>query len=118
MLLGNYNGTPSIVTPLQGIKNKLDNHAAVSYEQGCDLVEENAVINNIPPEVFSITHNQVYIRNISGIQILQHSLFFHETNLLNHTNWFYGSRQPSFDGAADLQSIRWTGTLTPSETCM
>ena len=90
----------------------------MSYEQGCDLVEENAVINNIPPEVFSYNAQPglytEYFRDTDPTA----QPFFSRTNLLNHTNWFYGSRQPSFDGAADLQSIRWTGTLTPSETGM
>jgi beta-glucosidase len=117
MLLGNYNGTPSkYVTPLQGIKNKMTSAANVVYEQGCDLVEENTVVSNIPPDVFSYnTQHGLYTEYFKD-KDLKSKPFFSRITLLNNTNWFYSSRQPSFEGTSEIQSIRWTGTLRPSET--
>ena len=38
VLLGNYNGTPSVaVTPLQGIRARAGAHTEVRYAQGCEL---------------------------------------------------------------------------------
>ena len=40
-VLGNYNGIPSeIVSALQGIKNKLGNNTVVTYERGCNFVND------------------------------------------------------------------------------
>jgi len=117
MLLGNYNGTPShYVTPLQGIKNKMTGAAEVTFEQGCDLVEEGAIVNNIPPDVFRYkTQPGLYIEYFKD-KDLKSEPYFSRVNLVNYTNWFYGARLPSFEGASDIQSIRWTGTLQPAET--
>jgi beta-glucosidase len=117
MLLGNYNGTPShYVTPLQGIKNKMTGAAEVTFEQGCDLVEEGAIVNNIPPDVFRYkTQPGLYIEYFKD-KDLKSEPYFSRVNLVNNTNWFYGARLPSFEGASDIQSIRWTGTLQPAET--
>jgi beta-glucosidase len=117
MLLGNYNGTPSkYVTPLQGIRNKMAGAADVVYEQGCDLVEENTVASNIPPDVFSYHTQPGLYTEYFKEKDLKSKPFFSRITRLNHTNWFYSSRLPSFEGASDIQSIRWTGTLRPSET--
>jgi beta-glucosidase len=117
MLLGNYNGTPSkYVTPLQGIKNKMVGTADVVYEQGCDLVEENTVVSNIPPDVFSYNTQPGLYTEYFKDKDLKSKPFFSRVNLLNNTNWFYSSRQPSFEGTSEIQSIRWTGNIQPSET--
>ena len=97
MLLGNYNGTPSqYVTPLQGLKNKMAGATNVIYEQGCDLVEDSTVVNNIPPDVFSyITQPGLYIEYFKNKE-LKSEPFFTRVNPVNNTNWFYGARLPSF----------------------
>ena len=54
VLLGNYNGTPSkFVTLLKGIESKVSKQTQVVYEQGCDLVGEEAIYNLVPAAAFS-----------------------------------------------------------------
>lgn len=53
VLLGNYNGFPSIaVTPLEGIQKKLKSKTKIYYETGCDIIEgmPNSVV--IPENYF------------------------------------------------------------------
>jgi beta-glucosidase len=117
MLLGNYNGTPShYITPLQGIKNKIADASKVVFEQGCDLIDEHAVVTHIPPDVFYY-HSQpgLFIEYFKD-KNLKGDPFFTRVNPVNFTNWFYGSRLPSFEGLSDIQAVRWTGTLQPPET--
>ena len=117
MLLGNYNGTPSrYVTPLQGIKNKMTDATEVIYEQGCDLVEEGAVINHIPPEVFSYKKQPGLYTEYFRDKDLKSEPYFIRVSLINNTNWYYGARLPSFEGMSDIQSIRWTGSIQTPET--
>ena len=117
MLLGNYNGTPShYVTPLQGLKNKMADASEVIYEQGCDLIEKGTVVNNIPPDVFKYNSQPGLQTEYFRDKDLKSEPFFTRVNLVNNTNWFYGARLPSFEGASDIQSIRWTGNIQPSET--
>ncbi|MGD1044595.1 MAG: glycoside hydrolase family 3 C-terminal domain-containing protein [Bacteroidota bacterium] len=117
MLLGNYNGTPSkFVTPLQGVLNKVTDSTNVVYEQGCDLVEENAVVNNIPFNVFSFNTQTGLQTEYFKNNDLKGDAFFTRINPLNNTNWIYGAKLPSFQGLSDLQSVRWSGTIQAPET--
>ncbi len=117
VLLGNYHGTPSkYVTPLQGIKNKVGNSIKVLYEQGCDIVEEGAVINNIPPKVFSVDNQPGIFIEYFKDKELKSEPIFSRINLINHTNWCYGSKIPSFEGMSEIQAIRWSGNINPPET--
>jgi beta-glucosidase len=50
VLLGNYNGTPSkYVTPLEGIRNAVDEDVKVYYSQGCDLTTPKGNEWGFPP---------------------------------------------------------------------
>jgi beta-glucosidase len=51
MLLGNYNGFPADpVTPLRGIREKLDGLSDVIYARGCEIVSSSALKNDTSTE--------------------------------------------------------------------
>ena len=116
MLLGNYSGTPSkYVTPLEGIKNKISGSAEVVYEQGCDLIEEETIINNLTSGIVNVDGEPglkaEYFRNKN----LEGNPFFTKIDLLDNSNWIYGTRIPNLNRESEF-SIRWSGKLLVTET--
>ena len=118
MLLGNYNGTPSkYVTPLQGIKNKVENNTEVVYEIGCNLVEEGSVIHNLTSDILSAEQGHLETGWRSGLKAeyfknknLEGEPFFTKTDPIDNPNWIYGTRIPNLWGEPEY-SIRWSGFL-------
>jgi beta-glucosidase len=114
MLLGNYNGTPSkYVTPLQGIKDICGDSIAVTYEPGCNLVEEGIVRNTLAPEMLYTDDTSggltaEYFKDMN----LQGKPFLTRVNQMSNANWIYGARTPAFTGAYDFGSIRWSGDIS------
>ncbi len=111
MLLGNYHGTPSkYITPLRGIKNKVQDQTEVIFEQGCDLIREETIINNLSSEVLSTDGKPglraEYYRNIS----FEGQPFFTRIDPLNHENWIYGTRTPNLRKESKY-AIRWEGSI-------
>jgi beta-glucosidase len=107
VLLGNYNGQPSIsVTPLEGIIKKLPN-AKILYSQGIyptgvfnEPVAEGA-LTNLRAEYFNnreLKGPPALVRNDQQINF----------------NW--GSLSPAKEVGEDNFSVRWTGKLTAPET--
>ncbi len=112
MLLGNYNGTPSkYVTPLQGIRNKVSGSTEVVYEPGCDLIEKRAVTNNVLMEMVSVDGHPGLKAEYFKNRELQGEPFFTRVDPIASSNWVSGARTPAFPGAADVSSIRWSGSL-------
>ena len=61
-VLGNYNGTPStIVTPLQGIRNKLGTRAQILYEKGVNYTNDSLFQS-------TSTSNQFFWQGLKGFQ--------------------------------------------------
>jgi beta-glucosidase len=113
MLLGNYNGTPSsYVTPLQGIQNKIGRNAEVVYDPGCDLIKEGAVVHYASSKILTVNGNPGLKAEYFKNRDLQGEPFFTRVDPLVSPNWIWGARVPSFRGAFELASIRWSGTLT------
>ncbi len=118
MLLGNYNGTPSkYVTPLQGIKNKVNelnkNGSSINvvYEPGCNLVREGNVIQYFNEEMFNTEGKPglkvEYFKNKN----LKGNPFFSRVDHIIGANWIYSTKRPSFNGYSDISSVRWNGSI-------
>jgi Beta-glucosidase-related glycosidases len=117
MLLGNYNGTPSkYVTPVQGLKNRVTGSTKVFYEQGCDLVEEGSIINDVPPDVFSFGTQAGLQAEYFKNKNLQGDPMFTRINPVSSSNWIWGAKVPSFHGSSDFSSLRWSGSIQTPET--
>jgi beta-glucosidase len=116
MLLGNYHGTPSkYVTPLRGIKNKVSNQTEVVYENGCDLIKEGTIINNLSSEIVRVEGNTglkaEYFKNIK----LEGEPFFTRIDPIDNSNWIYGTRTPNLRREPQY-SIRWSGAIKAPAT--
>lgn len=116
MLLGNYHGTPSqYVTPLRGIQNKVGRSTEVIYANGCDLIEEKTIINNLSAENLSSADktglHAEYFRNTN----LEGEPFFTKNDPIDNANWIYGTRLPNLRREPAF-SIRWSGAFTAPET--
>jgi beta-glucosidase len=117
MLLGNYNGTPSkYVTPLQGIRDKVAGNTEVVYEPGCDLIEKGAVTKNVLTEMVSVGGRPGLKAEYFKNRELQGEPFFTRVDPIASPNWISGARIPAFPGAADVSSIRWSGTIKVPST--
>ena len=123
MLLGNYNGTPSkYVTPLEGIKNKVGNKTKVTYEIGCNLVEEGTVIHNLSSEILSAEAGHLDAGWRSGLKAeyfrnkeLKGEPFYTRIDPIDNANWIYGTRIPNLWIEPEY-SIRWSGFLIAPAT--
>ena len=116
MLLGNYNGTPSkYVTPLQGIKNKVSGNTEVVYEQGCDLINEDDIINNLSSEILNTEGKQGLKAEYFNNANLEGEPYYSRIDPIDNSNWIYGTRIPNLRGKSDY-SIRWSGILQVPET--
>ena len=112
-LLGNYNGTPSkYVTPLQGIRNKAGAGTEVQYEPGCDIIDAGGIVHSLSSDI-------ARAGAIPGLKVeffkngdLAGEPFFTRVDPLTISNWFYGSQIPSFSGSSEIQSIKWSGTIS------
>ena len=119
MLLGNYNGTPSkYVTPLQGIKNKINGlnktgrSIKVVYDPGCNLVEEGNVIQYFNEDMFSFEGKSgLHVEFFKNNNINEKS-FYSRVDHITGPNWIYSTKRPSFKGYEDVASARWSGILT------
>ena len=112
VLLGNYYGIPSkFVTPLKGIENKVSPRTKIVYEQGCNLVEEGAVLELVPSSVLS-AHGQPGLKaEYFNNRNLEGTPFFTRTDPVVNSNWMKVEKVPGL-GSTNF-SIRWTGTIKP-----
>src|SRR5579884_2145973 len=118
-LLGNYNGTPPhIVTPLQGIRNKFENRATVTFAQGSVYAESSTAL--IPSDVLTPANGN------SG----EHGLFaeyfnndnFQGTPALSRVEprgyFVWAMHDPAVIRVlpSPTFSVRWTAVLHPTAT--
>lgn len=116
-LLGNYNGTPSkYVTPFQGIRTKAGAGTEVVYEPGCDVIDAGGIVNSLTSDIVRIGNEHGLKAEFFKNGDLAGEPFFTRVDPLSNSNWFYGAQIPSFNGSSDVQSIRWSGTITPDAT--
>ena len=115
MLLGNYHGTPSkYVTPLQGIKNKMPD-AEILYEEGCNLVEEGGITQNLSDDILRIDDQPglklEYFKNTN----LAGEPFFTTIDHITNTDLVRGANIPELE-RMEKYSIRWSGKITAPQT--
>ncbi len=110
VLLGNYNGTPSnLITPLQGIKNKVGAYTKIIFERGCD-VAENIPSFEIIPSKFLFTGSDKKKKGLKR-EVFDNTNFTgtpcYESvdNQINY-RWLKDTPDKIFSGN---KSIRWTG---------
>ncbi|MBI4232649.1 glycoside hydrolase family 3 C-terminal domain-containing protein [Candidatus Peregrinibacteria bacterium] len=114
--LGGYSGFGmEVVTPLEGIKNKVGDKIEINYAKGCDLVSTLSFIppgNLIPPDADDDEHGLKgeYFNNTD----LSGEPAFTRTDRFIDFNWGEGS--PARRIKSDKFSARWTGKLAPTTT--
>ncbi|NMB80683.1 MAG: glucan 1,4-alpha-glucosidase, partial [Ignavibacteria bacterium] len=118
VLLGNYNGFPSIaVTPLEGIQKKLKSKTKIYYETGCDIIEgmPNSVV--IPANYF---YTDKSLRQRGLFAEVFNNARFEGTPVIKKVDskidfwWFLiipvkNLKQNDF-------SIRWSGYIVPQKS--
>ena len=117
VLLANYNGIPSkIVTPLQGIKDKLPS-ARVLYSMGCehaenlptfDLVPENALFTSPNKKEAGLKAEYFDNMDFSGTPKV--------TRIDKNINFAWWDKSPADGLSDDHFSVRWTGYIVPPVT--
>jgi len=113
VLLGNYNGQPSIsVTPLQGIRSKVSPATKVLYSPG--IYPTGVIFEPVATEYLSNGR----INGLRG-EYFNNREFKGEPALIRNDekvdfNW--GSVSPAKEVNDDNFSVRWTGKLTAPET--
>ena len=112
VLLGNYNGAPSVsYTPLAGIRNKVGQTTKVLYSQGMyptGILTEPAAIDVLSSDSGKGLKGEYFNnRDFSGIPALVRQ---------EQVNFNWASLSPAPEVKDDNFSIRWTGKITAPET--
>jgi beta-glucosidase len=115
VLLGNYNGQPlRIITPLEGIKDKVSPRTKVLYALGSTLTgEEVAPVPaqaSAPGEKGSLAFRGEYFNNreLRGAPVVVRED--------GQVNFDWGRGRPAPELGEDNFSVRWTGKLVPKES--
>ena len=114
ILLGNYNGYPSVrITPLKGIREKLPD-AEVKYAQGCRLAEGLPYLEVIPADCFYTDETRKtkgltaeYFDNAKLEGTPKH------TRIDDRIDFEWWTAAPFADMPYERFSVRWKGVLVP-----
>jgi beta-glucosidase len=124
MLLGNYNGLPSkVITPLEGIREKLGSGSKVLYALGCELAEGLSTFEKVPAGMLS--HEGLGKgsgpANQAGLKVdyftdhdLKGNILFSSVDSTLDANWNEGSPRKDMDD--DNFGVRWTGEISPDRS--
>ncbi len=142
-LLGNYNGEPSHpVTPLEGLRQKLEPATKVLYAQGSDLAAGAPVFQTVPVTALFISNgddrkpglNGEYFTNcnFNGKQYRPREMTYPSsgkstgeipanptplfTRVDDRVEFHWGAGAPRKDMDGDNFGVRWTGYLAPTVT--
>jgi beta-glucosidase len=119
VLLGNYNGAPSHpVTPLAGIREKVDSSTEVLYARGCDIAEGVPFYEPVPDAALS---TEVDGEGRSGVTLeFFDNLNFEgdpvRTEIRPNIKVSWGNKAPYPELTYNQYSVRWSGTVTAPET--
>ena len=115
VLYGNYNGVSSHpVTPLEGIKNKIGSTAIVLFAQGCNLTDKPSTLLNVTSKMMSFNGKPglraefFNTMSFEGRPVL--------TRIDTALNFDWNGLPPAAGVNGTKISIRWTGTLTVSQS--
>lgn len=117
VLLGNYNGYPSVPkTPLKGITEKLPN-AEVTFAQGCALAEKLPYFTVIPADFF-YTDKTLKTKGLNAFYFDNNNLEGEakHTRVDENINFVWWNKAPFEDLDQENFSIRWKGILVPPVT--
>lgn len=113
VLLGNYNGQPSVwVNALEGIQQKVSKQTKVLYSKG--MFPTGSVVEPIEEESLStdgksgLKAEYFNNRDLSGKPVL--------TRIDKEINFNWGSLSPAKEVNENGFSVRWTGKLTAQES--
>lgn len=116
VLLGNYNGTPSDpVTPLRGIREKLEGKSKVIYARGSEWAAGMPVFEVIPS---NILYNEGTRGGLKG-EYFNNRDFTGDamfTRVDTKIDMQWGENAPTDDMDVDNFGIRWTGEIVPEFT--
>ncbi|MDX9810973.1 MAG: glycoside hydrolase family 3 C-terminal domain-containing protein [Bacteroidales bacterium] len=113
VLLGNYNGTPSDpITPLRGIREKLDGKSKVIYARGTEWAAGMPVFEVIPSEVLFNDGNSGGLKGeyYNNRDFTGDAMF---SIIDGSIDMKWGEKAPSEEMDVDNFGIRWTGELVP-----
>ncbi len=115
-VLGNYNGTPStIVTALQGIKNKLGNKVEVMYEQVTNFTNDTLLQYIDLSNQFSFDGKQGFqAEYFSNKELTGQPIITKIESKVDH-DWQEGQAVAGGINAYNF-SVRWTSTFKATET--
>ncbi|HEV8515261.1 MAG TPA: glycoside hydrolase family 3 N-terminal domain-containing protein, partial [Cyclobacteriaceae bacterium] len=115
MLLGNYNGVPSDpVTPLRGIKEKVNSKSKVLFAQGCELAEGMPMFYTVPNENLLNEGNPgLKVSFFNNKELAGEPLFTSVDKNLD-ANWY--DKAPREDMDDDNFSVRWSGEIKPDRS--
>ena len=115
VLLGNYNGTPyNPVTPLRGIREKVNRNTTVLYAPGCEHAEGLPILETIPAGVL-LTSEKMDVRGLQAEMFP--NLTFGGSPVASQVhdtidfNWWEGTPHDALKD--DNFGVRWTGYLVP-----
>ena len=115
LLLGNYNGIPSIaVTPLEGIRRAVGPSTKIIYARGCDLAEHMPTLVSVPSTCLSGQIEDGHTPGLRGEYFGNNMLDGKpEVSRIDTALDFMWWDQPAVKGVPDSFSVRWSGAICP-----
>jgi len=119
VLLGNYNGTPTDpITPLRGIREKLEGHTNVIYAQGCDWADGMPRLLPVPASQLSHIEMGEEVPGLLGeyydnYEMKGEPIAIKTAKTVGFNFWDTAPVEGIND---DDFSVKWTGLLTAAVT--
>ena len=119
VLLGNYNGTPTDpITPLRGIREKLDKNTSVIYAHGCDWADGMPKLFQVPAAQLSHLENGKEVAGLVGEYFDNNEMKGNPviTKSVEIVSFNFWDKAPVEGINDDDFAVKWTGLLTAPET--
>lgn len=116
VLLGNYNGTPAkVVTPLEGIREKVASTTRLYFAPGCEIARGIPPMEIIPSNCLYPAEGDGYGRGLWA-EYYANANFTGEPALRrvdSEVNFVWAGTTPLTGEWGDAFAVRWTGYLVP-----
>ncbi|NLF02737.1 MAG: glucan 1,4-alpha-glucosidase, partial [Anaerolineales bacterium] len=119
VLLGNYNGTPSLpITVLEGIRRKVSPETVVSYAQGCEIADGVPPLSVISSNCLRPAGGSAKLTGLRGTYYRNPSFEGQPafTRVDATVDFVWSEASPASGNPADPFSVRWAGVLIPPVT--